>query len=186
MDDKQILDLYWARSEKAIAETISKYGRYCRSIAYNILRNNEDCEECVNDTYLKAWESIPPQRPNSLSAFLGRITRNLSLNKYKHNKTHKRGLGQIPLVLEELQECIPSVNNTEHLADELVLTEVLNRFLADLPPEARMIFMRRYWYMSSIKEIAADFSASESKVKMSLSRSRNKLRDLLGKEGISA
>lgn len=185
MDDKGILDLYWARQENAICETAAKYGRYCHCIAYNILRNNEDSEECVNDTYLKAWETIPPQRPDMLSVYLGKITRRLSLNRYKFNHAQKRGSGQVALVLEELQTCIPSINNTEHLADDMVLTEILNRFLAGLSPESRMFFMRRYWYLSAVREIAADFSVSESKVKMSLSRSRDKLRTLLEKEGIT-
>ena len=184
MDDRQIIALYNERSEAALSETAKKYGRYCRSIAYNILSNEEDCEECVNDTWLKAWEAIPPQCPDSLPAFLGRITRNLALNRYKHNTREKRGGGQTPLVLEELADCIPGGSNAETAAEEALLVEVLNRFLEGLPVQKRKIFLRRYWYMSSVKEIAADFGLSESNVKMTLLRTRSKLKQTLEKEGI--
>lgn len=185
MEDKQILDLYWTRSENAISETANKYGRYCHYIAFNILHNDEDSEECTNDTYLKAWETIPPNRPDKLSAFLGKITRNLALDKYRLYNTQKRGAGQISFVLDELQECIPTANNTEHIVDDLMLTQVLNQFLASLSETKRKIFMRRYWYLSTVKEISQDFNISESKVKMSLLRSRKKLKILLEKEGIA-
>ncbi|MDE6210256.1 MAG: sigma-70 family RNA polymerase sigma factor [Lachnospiraceae bacterium] len=185
MEDKQILDLYWTRSENAISETANKYGRYCHYIAFNILHNDEDSEECTNDTYLKAWETMPPNRPDKLSAFLGKITRNLALDKYRLYNTQKRGAGQISFVLDELQECIPTANNTEHIVDDLMLTQVLNQFLASLSETKRKIFMRRYWYLSTVKEISQDFNISESKVKMSLLRSRKKLKILLEKEGIA-
>ena len=183
MDDSQILELYRARSENAIAETANKYGKYCHYIARNILHDNEESEECVNDTYLKAWEVIPPQHPKQLSTFLGKITRNLALNKYKHDTTQKRGAGQVSLALDELQECLPDGSDVEQVVDELVLTETLNRFLASLPIETRKVFMQRYWYLCSIKEIAADFNISESKVKMLLLRARNELKKTLEKEG---
>lgn len=184
MDDKQIIDLYWARSENAISETADKYGKYCHYIAYNILFNDEDSEECVNDTYLKAWGVIPPQRPNRLATFLGKITRNLALDRYKYNNREKRGNGQMPLVLNELAECVSVTDSTEHIINDMVLVDCFNRFLATLPTETRNIFMRRYWFLSSIKEIAADFAISESKVKMTLLRARNDLKQLLMKEGI--
>lgn len=184
MEDNQIIDLYWARSENAITETADKYGKYCHYIAFNILHNTEDSEECVNDTYMKAWGVMPPQRPNRLSTFLGKITRNLSLDKYKRYTTEKRGFGQTALALEELEESLSSPDNVEQIVDGMALTELLNIFLADLSPEARKIFMRRYWYFSSIKEIVADYKISESKVKMSLLRSRNELKYFLEKEGI--
>lgn len=184
MEDKQILDLYNKRLEAAIAETADKYGKYCHSIAYNILYNTQDSEECVNDTYLKAWQSIPPHYPEKLSAYLGKITRNLALNRYKYYNRQKRGEGQTALVLEELLECVPSMDGPEQEVEEKILVEVLNRFLENLPEEKMKIFMRRYWYMSSIKEIADDFAMGESKVKMILSRSRSKLKELLEKEGI--
>ena len=184
MDDKQILELYNERSETAISETADKYGKYCHYIAYNILYNTQDSEECVNDTYLKAWHTIPPQYPSKLSTYLGKITRNLALNRYKYYNRQKRGEGQTELVLDELLECIPATESTEQAVEEKILVEVLNRFLNDLPEEKMKIFMRRYWYMSPIKEIADDFAMGESKVKMILSRSRSKLKQLLEKEGI--
>ena len=184
MDDKQILELYNERSETAISETADKYGKYCYYIAYNILYNTQDSEECVNDTYLKAWQTIPPQYPSKLSTYLGKITRNLALNRYKYYNRQKRGEGQTELVLDELLDCVPAAESTEQEVEEKILVEVLNRFLDDLPEEKMKIFMRRYWYMSPIKEIADDFAMGESKVKMILSRSRNKLKQILEKEGI--
>ena len=161
MDDKQILDLYWERSEAAISETSKKYGKYCRYIAFNILHNDEDSEECVNDTYLRAW------------------------NRYELLNAKKRNGGQMPLVFDEIQECIPSLDSTENIVEEIALTDILNRFLSSLSLEQRKIFMRRYWYLSPIKEIATEYDMSESKIKMSLFRSRNELKKLLEKEGIS-
>ena len=183
VEDKQIIDLYWARAETAISETAKKYGRYCHSIAFNILRSHEDSEECVNDTFFNAWKAMPPQRPNKLSAFLGTITRNLSLDKWEQYNAEKRGLGQVPFALEELHDCIPALENADQIADDLTLTEILNQFLNTLPKDRRKIFIRRYWYMNTIKEIAEGYSTSESKVKMSLLRSRNELKQLLEKEG---
>lgn len=185
MDDKQILDLYWERSEVAISETSKKYGKYCRYIAFNILHNDEDSEECVNDTYLRAWNSIPPNRPSVLKTFLGKITRNLSLDRYELLNAKKRNGGQMPLVFDEIQECIPSLDSTENIVEEIALTDILNRFLSSLSLEQRKIFMRRYWYLSPIKEIATEYGMSESKIKMSLFRSRNELKKLLEKGGIS-
>ena len=184
MDDRQIIALFNERSEAALSETAKKYGRYCRTVAYNILYNEEDSEECVNDTWLRAWEAIPPQCPVRLSAFLGKITRNLALNRYKHKNREKRGGGQTLLVLEELAECVPGAESTEEAAGAALLVDVLNRFLEKLSAEKRKIFMRRYWYMSSVKEIAEEFGLSESKVKMTLLRLRNKLKQTLEKEGI--
>ena len=184
MDDRQIIELYNERSETAISETANKYGKYCYYIAYHILYDEQDSEECVNDTYLRAWETIPPQYPNKMSAFLGKITRNLALNRYRYYMREKRGCGQIPLVLDELQECVPAANRTEEMIEEKLLVELLNRFLCELPLEKRMMFLRRYWYMSSIQEIANDYEISEGKVKMTLLRTRNKLKQILEKEGI--
>lgn len=183
MDDERIINLYWARSETAITETANKYSKYCHSIAYNILHNNEDAEECVNDTYMRAWGAMPTQRPNRLSTFLGKITRNLSLNKYEKCTTEKRGSGQVPLALEELHDCIPDANSVEQAIEDAALVEIFNRFLADLPTDTRKIFMRRYWYLSPIKEIATDYNFSESKTKMKLLRTRNELKQILEKEG---
>ncbi len=185
MEDYQIIELYWSRLEQAITETARKYGRYCYSIAYGILHSNQDSEECVNDTYLRVWESIPPTRPERFPVFLGKITRNLSLDKCRYNCAEKRGSGQQPLVLEELQECIPSVNHVEQVIEQMALTELLNGFLESLSLDNRRIFMRRYWYFSEIREIATDLHMSESKVKMSLLRSRKRLKQLLKQEGVT-
>lgn len=185
MDDSKIIELYNARSEDAIAETSKKYGRYCYSIAYNILHSNEDSEECVNDTYLRAWNVIPPQKPDPLSVFLGRITRNLSLDRWRRKTSEKRGGGEIPLALDELAECIPSLDDHEQALEKLALTEIIDRFLGSLPTEKRKIFVRRYWHLSPVKEIAADFGFSVSKVKMILMRTREELRKYLAKEGVN-
>lgn len=184
MEDNQIVDLYWARSENAISETERKYGRYCHYIAYNILHSDEDSEECVNDTYLNAWNAMPDKQPSRLAAFLGTITRNLALKRWERYNAEKRGSGQVMLALDELQECVPATNNENQIVDDLVLAEVFNRFLASLPKEKRKIFMRRYWYLSPVAEIAENYSISESKVKMSLLRTRNELKLVLEKEGI--
>ncbi len=185
MEDKEIVDLYWLRSESAISETRSKYGKYCYAIAYNILCNIEDSEECVNDTYLRAWNSMPQHRPSVLKTFLGKITRNLALNRYKVLSAGKRDHGRVPLALDELRECVPGEDNTAHIVDDLALAEILNQFLSSLSVDQRKIFMRRYWYLSSIKEIAEEYGVGESKVKMSLMRSRSKLKTLLETEGVT-
>ena len=185
MDDRLIVNLYNERSEAAITETAEKYGNYCHAVAYNILYNEEDTEECVNDTYLKAWNVIPPQKPEKLSAFLGKITRNLAITKYRYNNSKKRGSGHISLALEELAECIPATNSTEQAVSDKLFVETLNVFLEELPIEKRKIFMQRYWYLRPVAEIAKDFAISESKVKMLLLRTRNKLKLFLEKEGIN-
>lgn len=184
MDEKQIIDLYWARSERAIDETARKYGKFCHCIAYNILAKHQDSEECVNDTYLNAWNAIPPKRPNKLSAFLGKITRNLALKTYERYTAEKRGGGQVVLALEELAECIPDPNTVERMVDNRILADKLNVFLSQLPGEARRIFLRRYWNLNTVREIAEVYGISESKVKMSLMRTRGKLRSFLEQEGI--
>jgi RNA polymerase sigma-70 factor (ECF subfamily) len=183
MDDGAIIDLYWKRSERAVTETKNKYGRLCRGIAMRILRNMEDAEECEQDTYLRAWNSIPPKRPDILSAYLGRIARNLSLDRYDREHAEKRGKSQIPLVLEELEECIPDENARE--ISDMELREVLNQALASLTEEARGMFGRRYFLGSSIREIAEELGFKESRVKMSLLRSRNSLRKVLEREGVT-
>ena len=185
MEDNQIIQLYFDRSEEAISQTAVKYGRYCHTIAYNILHNFEDSEECVNDTYWKTWGSIPPRKPKKLAAFLGKITRNLSLDVYRHYSADKRGGGEMSIALDELGECVSSWCSMDDYADEMLLVDTLNRFLASLSAENRKIFMRRYWYVSSVKEIADDYGITESKVKMSLPRSRNQLKAVLEKEGIA-
>ena len=184
LDDARIIELYWERSEIAVSETEKKYGSYCRYIAYGILHDKAETEECVNDTWLNAWNSIPPTRPNKLSAFLGRITRNLSLNRRERRLAKKRGGGQTTLVLDELAECIPSSKRADREMENMALTDALNRFLRSLTADKRRIFLRRYWYMSPVKEIAEEYGLTESKVKMTLLRTRQELKEFLEKEEI--
>ncbi|MBQ2676531.1 MAG: RNA polymerase sigma factor [Clostridia bacterium] len=184
MDDKQIIGLYLKRNEAAISETQNKYGRYCHYIAYNILGSDQDAEECVNDTCHKVWYSIPPEQPHNFSAFIAKITRNLALDKYRKYAAKKRIDSQTALALDELSECIPSPCDVESVADKMDLSDALSRFIKSLSPQSRKVFVRRYWYLSSIKEIAEDYNISESKVKMLLLRTRNKLKLFLEKEGV--
>ena len=184
MEDMQIVDLYFARSEKAIDETARKYGKYLFSIAYNILSSNWDSEETVNDTYLGAWNSIPPHRPQRLSTYLGKITRRISLDKWKSLHTRKRGGGEVVLALEELGECIASSETPQQQVETQELTQQLNVFIKALPEIEQQVFVCRYWYLYSVKTIAKQFDFSESKVKSMLSRTRNKLKTHLQKEGI--
>ena len=184
MQDEQIIDLYWERSEEAIRETDKKYGKYCGTIAWNILYSAEDAEECVNDTWMNAWNAMPPHRPGFLKAFLGKITRNLALNLYEKKHAEKRGGGETAAPLSELEECIASPEAASWSPDRQVLTDVLNGFLRKLSYEKRTIFVRRYWYFDQVKDIARDLGISESKVKMTLLRQRRELAEILGKEGI--
>ena len=185
MEDEKIVALYFERNENAIRESDAKYGRFLFSIAENILRDVEDSKECVNDTYLKAWNTIPPKRPSPLKAFLGRITRQLSLNRLEQETAQKRGGGQYRLALDELEECIPAKSGDGEWADRMALTGLLNRFLRSLPEEQRYVFIRRYWYLEPVSEIAAAAGAGESKVKSQLARMRAKLRRQLEKEGFA-
>ena len=180
MEDKQIVELYLARSEAAIAETEKKYGRYCRYIAYQILYSDEDANEVANDTYLKAWNTIPPQNPDPLKSYLGMISRQLALNAYEKQHSKKRG-GQVPLVLDELAECV--ADNRADIGGSIELSEALSRFLKALPRRTRSVFVRRYFYVSTVAEIAGDFRMKESNVSMLLLRTRRKLEQFLKKEG---
>lgn len=175
MKDEEIIELYFARSESAIAETERKYGRYCRTIAGHILPDSADAEECVSDTWLRAWGAMPPNRPERLGAFLGRITRNLALDRLRSNKGAVR---------EELSECLTAGDPTGAIVDRMVLTAALDRFLAGLPQKKRKLFLRRYWYFATMEELARDFGMSESNVKMTLLRMRRELKEQLKQEGI--
>ncbi|MDR2686247.1 MAG: sigma-70 family RNA polymerase sigma factor [Oscillospiraceae bacterium] len=185
MDDKKIIDLYWRRSEAAIGETANKYARYCHSISFNILHDMEDAEECVNDTYLRAWNAMPPHRPNCLAVFLGKITRNLSLDKFRNYSAGKRGFAQTALALSELAECVSSASSIEQTMDEKELAEILNHFLKSLPKQKRVMFVQRYWYLMPIKAVAEHLGESESQVKSALLRTRNSLKSFLEQEGIT-
>ena len=184
MEDQQIIDLYFARSEQAIQETDNKYGGYCFSIAYNILANREDSEESVSDTYLAAWKHIPPRRPGILSAFLGKITRHLALDRWRSRNAYKRGGGEVPLALEELGECVSPADTPEDAFARKELERTVNRFLDSLPETERSVFLCRYWYLDPIEKIAANFGFSQSKVTSMLHRTRGKLKALLAKEEI--
>ena len=183
MEDREIVYLYWERNSKAIEETASKYGNYCEAIARNILGNNEDTEECVNDTYLNAWNSIPPHRPNILSTYLGKITRNLSFDRFRHKYADKRGGGEIELVLEELSECISGADSVEQEIARKELVRAINSFLDTLSQEKCNIFLCRYWYALSVSEIAKQFGMSVGNVSVTLNRIRGKLKAYLKERG---
>lgn len=183
MDDNAIIELYWTRSERAISETAVKYGGYCFSIAYNILSSKEDSEESVNDTYLAAWNAMPPKHPSILATFLGKITRYISLDRWKHRSAAKRGGGEVVLALDELEECVASGESVEQAYASKELLQCVNGFLDALPETERRVFLRRYWYLEPIADIAKRFDFSQSKVTSMLHRTRGKLRQVLEKEG---
>lgn len=183
MEDKQIVDLFWARSESAIKETEVKYGRFCHYIAFQILNRDVDAEEVVNDTWLKTWNTIPENRPASLKSYVGMICRQLAFNTYKRNQRQPEG--QFSLAMDELGECISGSDEIATLTDNADLVSALNDFLRMLPARTRNLFLRRYWYCSSIAEIARDFSMKESAVTMLLHRTRNKLKEYLERSGVS-
>lgn len=182
MEDKKIIELYENRSEEAITQTKAKYGAYCLSIAMRILQNREDATECENDTYLKAWHTIPPKKPNPLSSYLGTITRNLSLDRLRRKNALKRSQS-VWTSFEELEECIPSGKSIQEDLEAKELAEHLSTFLHNLPKPECNVFLNRYWYFLSIKEISEKYGFTQSKVKMMLSRTRRKLSDYLSKEG---
>ena len=182
MEDNRIVDLYWVRSEDAITETSEKYGKYCYAIAYNILSNAEDADESVNDTYLDAWHTMPPHRPSILSTFLGKITRRISIDKWRGRTADKRGGGEIVLALDELAECVPSGHRVEREAEAAALERIIDDFVMSLPLMERRVFICRYWYLDPISAIAAQFGCSPSKVKMILHRQRHRLQSILERE----
>ena len=183
MNDNEIIDLYWARSEQAIAETDAKYGNYLKAVAMRILPAYEDAEESVNDTYMRAWNAMPPQRPSVLRLFLGKITRRLSLNRVREKNAEKRGGGELPAVLDELAECVPSGQNVENEILAKDLAKTIADFTAKLPADERRIFILRIYELMPVREVAERLSFSESKVKTTLSRTRKKLAEVLIKEG---
>ena len=183
MEDSRIVDLYWARSDSAIAETSTKYGRYCYAIAYNILANSEDADESVNDTYMGAWNSMPSNRPSVLSTFLGKITRRISINKRKSKNRDKRGGGEFELALDELSECVAASTDIERTVEMNELSKAINDFLSTLPLVERDVFICRYWLFTSLAEIEEKFGFSMSKTKSMLLRTRRKLQEYLEQEG---
>lgn len=183
MKDHEIVELYWRRDEQAIPATAKKYGRYCAAIARNILDSPEDAEECLNDTYLRAWNSMPPHRPAILSAFLGKITRNLCLNRCRHAAAAKRGGGAAALALEELAECVSGQDSTESEQERRELVEAINAFLGSLPAQKRKIFLCRYWYFHTTAQIAGLYGRTEGSVAVLLSRLRKQLKQYLEERG---
>ena len=185
MTDSQIVALYWERDQRAIEETAGKYGKYCHSIVSNILPNREDAEEAVLDTYLALWRSIPPHKPAMLSTFLGKIARRTALKQWEKSRARKRGGGEVELALEELAQYLPGGTAPEAAMENAELTRILNRFLRQLPQDARKVFICRYWYLDSVGDICRRFGYSQSKVKSMLARTRGKLRSVLIKEGFT-
>ena len=183
MEDERIVDLYWARDERAVTETEHKYGGYCRAIARNILTDEEDTRECVNDTWLGAWNAMPEDRPARLGAYLAAITRRVALNRWKAARTQNRGGGETPLVLEELSECVPGGESAEAALEAKELGRAVAAFVRALPDTERRVFLCRYWYLDSIADIAGTFGFSQSKIKSMLARTRKKLLTYLRKEG---
>ncbi len=184
MEDSIIIEQFWQRDEAAIENTRQKYGGYCYSIAYNILCDPLDSEEAVNDTYLGVWNAIPPHKPDIFSSFIARITRNISLKKWRYKHTEKRSC-DLTSALEELGECIPSSEDVEQTIQTKDLARHIDSFLRTLSEKDRIVFLRRYWFCDSVCAIAERFGASEGKIKMQLYRTRQKLREYFEKEGIN-
>lgn len=184
MGDTEILDLYWARDERAIVKTQEAYGNYCYSIAWRILNDREDSDECVNDTWMRAWNAIPPGRPERLNLFLGTITRNLALDRWKGKRTMKRGGGGTMMALDELAECVPAAQGTEEIVEAEELRRLINEFLHMLPERECNVFLRRYWFVEEYEAIAERYGMKLNTVKTSLFRTRSKLKTFLEKEGV--
>lgn len=184
MEDKAIIALFWARSQQAIAETAAKYGKRLHQLSMNILHNYEDAQECVNDTYHAAWNTLPPQKPDFLFAYLARLARNASFDRYDYNHAKKR-TATIVSLSKELECCIPASNEPERKSESAKIGAALNSFLQAQPKDMRRVFIQRYWYAQSIRAIAADCGISEGKVKSMLFRMRGKLKIYLEQEGIT-
>lgn len=184
MNDSEIVELYWQRSERAIEETDRKYGSYCRIVAYNILRNREDCEECLSDTWLSAWNAMPDQRPARLRPWLARITRNFALRRIVRCRAQKRGGGETELALEELDECLPSGCDLEKELEDRELGRALDRFVGQLPGREQTAFVGRYFYLATERELAEKLGLSRSGVNAMLRRLRGRLGDYLRSEGL--
>lgn len=185
MEDSKIIDLYWVRSQQAIAESENKYGAYCRTVARNILDRAEDAEECVNDTWLRAWNVMPPQRPAVLQAFFGKLTRNLSLDRWRRERAQKRGGSQVELALEELEDCLAARDRVEEKLDAKYTAGLISDFVRGLPQQDRILFVGRYWYLDDIQTLARRMGMGQSQVKSRLHRIRRRLKAELEKEGVA-
>ncbi|MCM1165925.1 MAG: sigma-70 family RNA polymerase sigma factor [Lachnospiraceae bacterium] len=182
MDDNQIIELFFERSERAVAELSGKYGRLCNAVSYNILQSREDAEECVNDAYFTIWNKIPPERPSSLAAFVCMIVRNVSLNRFKYNKAQKRGYA---VCLDELEECVSGADSPEERFETKELAGYIDEFLDTLDDKSHAVFVRRYWFGDNFSRIGELIGASEGAVKVRLTRLRKKLRDFLSAKGVT-
>ena len=183
MQDTDIVELYWNRDESAITETQNKYERYLTKIAYNVLEDFEDSKESVNDTYLAAWNSIPPHRPNVLSVYLGKLTRRISIDIFRKRNREKRKASQYALSLEELGECVPAPDGPEQAMDSKLLADAINKFLRNISEDARNAFIGRYYFLDPLKTVAGYCGMSEAKAKSLLFRTRCGLKEYLKKEG---
>ena len=184
MEDQQIIELFFSDPDSALEELRLKYANYCHTIAFNILGNNEDCEECINDTLLRVWNSIPPNRPSNLSAYVAKITRNLALDKLRKNNADRRGGGEALVALEEIGDILRSTSDIERIEESKEIIESINRFLETLTKTERGVFMHRYWMMDPVAIIASTYGMSLSKASSMLHRLRQRLRKHLEKEGI--
>lgn len=182
MDDTSIIELFWQRRESAIKELSNKYGHYCNAVAMNVLQNSHDAEECVNDGYLAVWNSIPPNKPKSLGAYVTKIVRNKAVDRYNKFHSAKRGNGSEGLPIDELNDLV-SGSNTEQEINKKELLDAINSFLDALPKKTRLIFVGRYWSCRSLSEIAAHFGTNEHNITVILSRTRQKLRKYLYERG---
>mgnify|MGYP002518600493 CR=1 FL=1 len=183
MKDQDIIDLYWKRDEAAISATADTYGKYCHCIAYNILHSNEDADECVNDTWWNAWESIPPQKPNRLSTYLGKLTRRICIDCFRCRNRDKRRGSEYAISLSELSDCVSGGNTTEDAVNVKLLADAIGIYLRLIPEDARTAFLGRYYFLDSLKEVAAYCGMTESKCKSLLHRTRLGLKEYLRKEG---
>ncbi len=184
MEDAEIVDLYWQRDQQAIAETDKKYGAYCQHIAYAVCSDRLDAEECVNDTWLRAWGAMPDKRPTVLATFLGKITRNLAINRFQRRTRKKRGGGETELALEELEDCIPAALDVERRYELQEFRQAIGRFVSGLSETEQKVFVARYWYLCPVEEIARRLQISSSKTKSMLFRLRNRLRLYLKEEDL--
>ena len=183
MKDHEIIQLYWDRNEAAIQRSQEAYGPYCTAIAQNILKDSRDTEECVSDTWLRAWNAMPPQWPRILAAFLGNITRNLSFQRFRARRAEKRGGGEMELVLEELEECVSGAESAESEAERRELLSAIQSFLAALPSNKRGMFLCRYWYAEPLERIAQRYGTTRGNVSVQLHRMRTALRGYLAERG---
>ena len=182
MNDAGIIALYWQRSERAIPETENAYGRYCHTVAYNLLRNAEDAEESVNDTWLAAWNAMPPHRPSCLKMFLAKLTRRISVSRLRHSTAAKRGGGEVELALDELAECVSTPGGVEQELEARELEQAISRFVRSLPETERTLFIGRYWLVYPVNELARRLGLKPGTARSALSRTRKSLREFLSKE----